>query len=458
MPDYNAQLYVKMYSKLALALGVTPREEDPQIVEMIGGPLPRGGTGLPAIAGGDDPQSLLAVFNPGQYIPPNMDPVTKKDDRYALSVLFDAVPQFSWVYKPAASPVSNTYDSILKYKEAPISNLTPEQKQKLEEADVIVNEYGGVYNQYELAYYQALDAYDAAYATWVNGGPPIPRTTLLKLESAYQAWVGLGHKNAYESAIAVIGAYEGLEPQKFWKDLSTRYDRGTEYSGGNSSFQVVGMSPPYKTWFQDTGWTEFTFTQNDMDNQRNSEAIGVSGNLDMTYGIFRVSGDGSFQQDSKYVKIDQTELNFSCKLMRITLDRGWMNPLVLSSRAWRWAKGTPVYGSKLSTGGDIFDDVAPTGNMTVIPTAAILSKDLVVTGVLNKTQVEEFNREIAANASVGIGPFSIAGRFNMENHPGSEKGNIAANGIKAPDIQIIAFICALLPESPNPDSNLVWPS
>jgi hypothetical protein len=455
--DWNAQLFTKLYSKLALALGVTPREEDPELRKLVGGPLPPRYRAVPT-ANSDDPQFLLAILNPGQYIPATLDPANKKEDRYALSVLLNSVPQFSWVFRPAATTVSNAYMSVLEYKQTPESQLTPAQKDELEANEATIAEYKSVYDEYQQKYWDALDAYDAAYATWENGGPPIPRTLRLKLEAALRDWNGLGHKQAVESAIAVVAALEGLEPESFWAKLMERYRRGTEETRLGSSFQVVGVSPPYKSWFAEEGWTEFTFKQKDMDNQRQSQAIGVAGNLDMTYGIFRVSGDGTYQKDSKFVKMNQTDLTFSCKLMRVALDRSWMNPLVLSSRAWRWAPGTPVYGSKLSSGGDIFGDVAPRGDMTVLPTAAILSKDLVINGTFDNTIVEEMNMLIEANASVGIGPFSIAGRFNMEEHTGSEKGTIATNGIRAQDVQLLALVCQMLPESPNPDPALKWPA
>ena len=171
-----------------------------------------------------------------------------------------------------------------------------------------------------------------------------------------------------------------------------------------------------------------------------------------------MSGDGLYEQDSNYVKIDQVDLSFSCKLMRVSLDRGWMNPLVLSSKAWRWTMGSPTYGVKFSSGADIAADVAPTGVMTVIPTAAILSSDLKITGNIDQTTVDELNKLIKAEASVGIGPFSVAGKFNMENHNGSQKGTIATNGITAPDVQIIAMVCEVLPMSPDPDAKLKWPT
>ena len=95
--------------------------------------------------------------------------------------------------------------------------------------------------------------------------------------------------------------------------------------------------------------------------------------------------------------------------------------------------------------------------MTVIPTAAILSRNLRIDGAFDNTVVEELNRKIQAEASVGIGPFAISGRFNMEHHQGSERGSLATNAIVADDVQIVALICEMLPECPDPDETLPWP-
>lgn len=450
MTDWNAELFTKLYSKLALSLGVTPNN-DTELHTMLGGPPP---SRYRSVTASDSPQFLLAIFNPGQYIPANMDPETKVGDRFDLSIMLDAVPQFSWVYKPAATTVSNAYQTILENHQAPLTTLTPDQQAKLDEANAIVVKYEEAYEKYQLAYYDALDVYDEAYANWKNSGTPIPRSAKLRLQAALDKWDRDGHRSAVDSATAVIVKYEALDPEVFWSKLLKQFQNGTQETSESNVFQPVGVTPPYRSWLTDAGWTSFSFNQKDMDNQRNSEAIGVSGNLSGEFGIFKISGDGNYDKDSSFVKMDQTELTFSCKLFRVSLSRTWMNPLVLSSRGWRFLVGT---SGPLSTGGDIFNDVVPTGQMTVIPTAAILSKDLQVKGTFDKTIVESMNQKIAANASVGIGPFSIAGRFNMENHTGSEKGTIASNAISAPDIQLVAFVCEVLPKCPDPDPALKWP-
>jgi hypothetical protein len=462
MTDWNAELFVKLYSKMSLALGVTPPPEnaDPEMKELIQGPLPRPRglmfAGQDAATGPREQDSLLAIYNPGQYLPASLDPDKDLADRYSLSVLLDVVPQFSWAFKPAANTVSLTYRSILDYKETPLTSLTPEQKAKVKEADAVIKADYPDYQTYQNAYWDALDAYNSALATYLNGGPPVPPSLKRKVDAALNTWIALGHKARVESAIAILATYEALEPEQFWFQLNQRYTSATRTKPDGSEFQPIGVAPPYKVWFGDAGWTSFNFAQTDMDNQENSQAIGVAGELDGNFGIFRVSGSGEYNQDAKYVKIDQTNLEFSCKLMRISLDRPWMNSLVFGSGAWRWGRSAPV-GGPLSTGADIAGGIAPEGSMTAIPTAAILAKDMSIKGTFNNTVVDEFRREINAEASVGIGPFTVAGRFAMTDDKKTVKGSIATNGIEAKDVQVIALVCQLLPKCPNPDNTLPWP-
>lgn len=463
MPDWNAELFVSLYSKLSLALGVTPTPEnaDPEMKKLIDGPLPRA-TGLEfaaprTVTSAREQDSLLAIYNPGQYLPASLDPEKNIMDRYSLSVLLNVIPQFSWAFKPEIATVPDIYRSVLDTKEAPLTTLTPDQKKRVEDADAVIAADWASYQTYQYAYWDALDAYNAALATFLNGGPPVPPSLRRKVDAALDAWIALGHKVRVEGAIAVLAQLEALDPENFWYKLQQRFRSASQTTPDGTEFQPVGVAPPYKSWFQDAGWTSFTFNQKDMDNQETSQAIGVAGNLDGTFGIFRISGEGDYREDARYVKINETELNFSCKLMRISLDRLWMNPLIFGSRAWRWAKSSPYYGTPLSTGADIAGDVAPEGFMTAIPTAAILAKDVSVRGSFTDTVVDEFRRDIAGNVSVGLGPFSVAGRFAMSDERNTVKGSIATDGIEAKDVQVIALVCRLLPMCPNPDNALPWP-
>ena len=468
--DKNAELFIQLYSKLSMALGVMPSKESTlrHVPEKPSRFLFRQPGFTRRFAAAEErPQSLLAILNPGKFIPGTLKPDTDMRDLYDLSILFNEVPQFNFVFKPAAGTVSNVYKSILDYKETPISTLSPDQKKRLDEAYAVVFTDVNTgdptaqyvkYMDYQSAYYVAADNYDSAYATWLNDpSKPYPEAQKKAMERADKDWEQRGFKTKIDSAFATIVALEGLGPEFLWSSLLNRYKAGTKLAPLGSEFQVVNTMPRYKDWFGPGGWTHFEFNQTDMDNQSRSEAIGVAGNLDMEFGIVRVSGNGQYEQDSTYEKVDQTDITFKADLMRVALDRPWMNPLILSSRAWRWAKGSPPFGTVLSTGCGNWDYPA-TGAMTVVPTNAILSKNVEIVGSFVQTFKETFDRVIAVEASVGIGPFSITGRFNMENHDAYYKGTIAGNTVSAPDTQVIALICEVLPMLPDPDPNLVWPS
>lgn len=102
-------------------------------------------------------------------------------------------------------------------------------------------------------------------------------------------------------------------------------------------------------------------------------------------------------------------------------------------------------------------DIVPSGEMTVLPTAVILARDLQVAGSFSRPLVDQMNSRIAASASVGFGPFSIAGRFSIGDQAGSKKGTVTTTGLSAPDVQLMAYVCGVLPASPNPDPSLPWP-
>lgn len=456
--DYNSLLFEKLYSKIALALGVTPTpdlKKDSELMEIFVNQNPPRPSRVLAPGLQQQTEPLLAIYNPGQYLPAQMDPVKNIDDRYTLSTLFNVVPQFNFVFSSAAATVSQTYESVLNGKETPIVSLTKEQKEKLQENVTFYAEHEEEYREYMYKYLDAMDAYDAAYATQINGGAQVPRSLKLKLKDANNQWIA-HHKEGVESAVAVIAQYEAFEPAAFWKKMADQYKDGTKQTSDGSDFQVVNLSPPYKSWFESAGWTKFTFDQKDMDNQQKSDVIGVAGELSGNFGMFKISGGGDYHKDEHYTEVNETSLNFTCELMRVSLDRSWMNPLIYSCRAWRW---TPAMtGVEISSGADLKEHKAPSGVMTVIPTTVILSRKMKVKGSFTATVVKEMNQEINANASVGFGPFAISGKFNMEHHEGSVKGSIASNEILADDVQIVALICEILPKCPNPDNTLLWPS
>lgn len=431
--DYNAVLYEKLYSKLAIALGVSSAEGG----NMIG-------------------ESLLSIYNPGQYLPVGLDPVNNPEDDQEISQIFDTAPMFNFTYSPVNLRVSDAYRSILEYKLYPIADLTQKEQEKLDAAQASYDQLAPKCDAAEAAYWLVRVPYDEAEADKKNGTGPGPTPAMkAQVKTAMDKWIAAG-KVKQETNLSVMKQLQGRDGSAFWDRLDKRYADNQRQLKSDLLFPPVTLAPKYDSWFKDAGWTKFAFDQKDMNNQSTSTSIGVAGALNGSFGIVTLSGTGDYKQDQKYVKIEETNLTFKCELMRITVNRNWMNPLVFNSRAWKFDPTAPA--AKYSTGGSIQNRILPTGPFVSMPTTAILARNVEIIGKFQDTVEEMMQREINAQASLGIGPFSIAGNVSYKDRKESIKGTIANNLITIKDTQIIAAISQVLPELPNPDPNMPWPT
>jgi hypothetical protein len=431
--DYNALLYEKLYSKLAIALGVGSTEDG----NMIG-------------------ESLLSIYNPGQYLPVGLDPINNPEDDQEISQIFDTAPMFNFTYSPVTLRVSQAYTSILEYKDFPIGDLSNQEKVKLAAALKNFTELAPGCDAAEAAYWDARAPYDAAQSNLHNGTGPAPTAAeKAAVTAALSKWIAAG-KLKQETNIAVIKQLEGRDGPAFWYRLDTRYAENQRRLKSGLEFPPVALAPKYNSWFTDAGWTKFSFDQKDMKNQTTSTSIGVAGALDGKFGIVTLSGSGDYQDDREYIKIEETSLTFKCELMRVAINRNWMDPLLFDSRDWKFDQAAPA--TQYSTGGSIKDRIVPSGPFVSMPMTAILCRNVSIAGKFQDTVEERMKREIAAQASLGIGPFSISGNVSYRDHKEIIKGTIADDLITINNTQIIAAISQVLPALPNPDPRLLWPT
>nr|WP_315152800.1 hypothetical protein [uncultured Flavobacterium sp.] len=432
--DYNVALYEKLYSKIAIALGVsTPMGE-----------LKLG-------------ESLLSVLNPGQYIPTGLNPEAKPADNKEISQIFDTASEFNTTFSPVIMSVSGAYKSILDYKLFPLASIKESEKKKLDEAIASYDLLKDKCDNAMYTYLDALDAYNEAWSTYDNDHTLPKPSSRLKAEkdNAYKAWTAAGRVQQ-DTNVAIIAQYQGMEGAAFWENLNKQYadNQGTLDDG--MQFCPVTMAPSYKNWHKEEGWTKFEFNQKDLDNQSTSTSIAAAGSLGFDYGIISIEGEGSYKEDKGYTKIDETNLTFKCELMRVTISRPWMNPLLFNSKAWKFSPSAPA--AEYSTGGSIVEGIKPSGPFVTLPTTYILARNVEIIGQFTNTVEDVLKRNVEASARVGIGPFSISGRVSYGEDEHKIQGTIAGNKIVIKDTQIIASISQVLPKLPDPNPNLPWAS
>lgn len=431
--DYNIQLYEKLYSKIAMALGT-------------GSPMDEFRFG----------ESLLSVFNPGQYIPTGLNPETKPEDNKEISQIFDTATGFDTNYSPVALTVSGAYKNILDHKLFPFANITPSEQKKLDDAIASYTSLKDQCNQAMYRYLEASDALNEVIISYENDpAKPKPSSTLrAKEKAAMQNWIAAG-KVKQETNIAIIAQYQAKEGALFWYKLQEQYENNLARLDNGMQFAPVTMVPSYKNWHRDEGWIRFEFSQKDMDNQKTSTSIQAASNLDSDYGIVSIKGKGAYEQDKGYTKLQETNLTFKCELKRVTLVRPRMNRLLFNSKAWKFSQHAPA--AEYSSGGSIVEAIKPRGSFVSLPTTYILARNVEISGLFTDTVQEKLKRNMEASATVGIGPFSISGRTGNGGTEKEIQGSISKNSIRVDHPQIIASISQVLPKLPNPDPYLPWP-
>jgi hypothetical protein len=201
-----------------------------------------------------------------------------------------------------------------------------------------------------------------------------------------------------------------------------------------------------------SGWSAFSFDQQDLDHQRKSE---LTRDLDPSFGLFNLSNKQSDRNQQSFLKIAETAIKVECQLMQVHIERNWLNPLVLSSRNWRMDKNSPEPDLSLSSGADLEKGILPVGEMTLLPVSAIICKNLRVNGHFENDVVQKINEEMERGVqAVGFGPFAIADKRYGQNQ--RARGTITNQIIEVADEQIIGIICKVLPKMPNPNPELPW--
>ena len=444
MADPDSRLFVQLYSKLAATFSVA---------QTVGKPS----------------GSILSLMVPGLYVPPGMD---AKDPQvqYDISNVLNPVLLCDWAVVPGVGVISDVYRNILDGKEPPLVHLTPGQRAELDAAraylflsdDEPTPAYAE-YQSYQLDYLTALDAYEQAEATEANGGLPMPPKVVKQLEHATKAWAKKGHRSDVDLAIATIANYEAMEPATFWYRLAERFRAWTREAGTFSEYLYTTSIPPYEFWFQDFGWSDFLFDDRDFDTQERSGGVGVGGNCGEScccggvrslrgrggrpVGGFWSSLGGDFRGDEEPVGAKPTKFHLTCQLRRVEIVRPWMDTNVFSSRAWRWSPASVSFGVVVSTGGDLVGSVVPTGVMPVLPTTAILARDVEIVWDDSGRTAAEVAQRIGSGHEIRFGPFRLS------------RATVGTGGhISMPDPQFIGYLSSLVPRCPNPDPALPWPT
>jgi|GEM_PF-2333523 len=245
----------------------------------------------------------------------------------------------------------------------------------------------------------------------------------------------------------------GEDPAVF--AINRAEERLEEYSsqlGDKEAVPLTYMNP--SDWYEPKadGWKKISDVNTNENikgvTKRNNVGIGLGLNL----GFWKIGPKVEIESEKQETEKINDNLTVDCEYLIPRVRRPWMDTSLLKAGNW-YIKNHPK--NSVSDGNPIQDK----GNksqmfLPSVVTGLILVKNVKIRWKKNTEETENLKREISLGGSFGYGLMQIVGKYKG----GKDKNNLIVeveeNGITIKGIQLIGYVCKVLPSSPQLDSKI----
>jgi hypothetical protein len=408
----------------------------------------------------------LSFLEPGVLTPGAQPKIHDKAKFFATQM--NRIPSNIGNWKPTAGSLTQPYDNaFLRNAIVPNNDPTPEQKKRYDDAVATMHNLRSDYTTYRGIYRNAKDDLTTLQSIPVDQRPAdYPAQLRHKqdaLNDSFQDWQDLGYKDEYENAESVKKSIATLGYTKLKTDIENQYDaiRDQFKDSNGVNYLPIFCIPPdfYKS---DVIWNTFTFAETEINTYSHNSRENWGASLDLN-GLFwgsKAEIETHESTDKKQYDVSTTNLQISFDYTRVSLDRSeWFDTYLLTSRSWWWNGATR---QNPTSGGPTFSDGANPlntrqGTWQMIPTDVIFTKNLNVKLDMSNQHTKDVITEVSGNAHAGFWFWTVKTNYQYTDTRHDYNLQSTNEGIIAPQMQIIGFICQLFPKVPNPDPNLLPP-
>jgi hypothetical protein len=392
---------------------------------------------------------MVSMMNPGQFLSQNLKETSPAD----LFVQFDVTDpglDTSFIRKPLTSTLSRQYEFIFQAKALPLKQLTHAQQQQLAAAKATVDSLEDAYDQYK-------DAYDTSYANYQTAlnHPDTDPGTLTMLYAAVtraqRAWEQNGLRKDFDNAYSEMLYLSSGYPVTYFQELDQLRTQFQSASGGLPYYRTL-FEPPIAQW-AGASWTKALLDTSTVDSSSYSRSTAYSGGIGVGWGMFSFGGSGGHSETYQHDHTDATTLRAEFEYLRVKIARPWLVPDVFGYRFWTWSSS---FAS--STSYPLLSDGAmpPTGTLPMYPLEMLVVRNVKLTANFSQTDNSVVTSHMQAGMDMGFGPFSISGSYTENSSQVNVSGVQNGATIEIDQPQIIAFLCSMTPQCPNPDPSLPW--
>lgn len=306
------------------------------------------------------------------------------------------------------------------YEQKEISDLLG-QRSAIVDTEILSN-----YKFYRALYFQVQYEYNSmklrselsSDVTVITEWAAIEPLKKSSVDQAFQDWILKGFKEEVEKAFAIIEQITRRSPRITWEKWKDEFEQSkmTDLSGQNF-YQTYFYPYNFYESSSEIPWITINLDRDEI--QKLNSTIGTSSIIPLDTGE------------------DFTILSLSVELIRISIIRPWLEPILFKSNFWQW----PDRRNLLSDGAN-----PPSGDLPTYISEAIFARNISI--VFDSTLPENAAviSSLRGGSSLGLGSFS----FKNEDL-------VATNdSLKFNKSQVLGFICQKVIKSPNPDMALDW--
>jgi hypothetical protein len=269
----------------------------------------------------------------------------------------------------------------------------------------------------------------------------------MKVRAAMNDWSTNGFKGDYEELTSLIQSVEErsytLLKQRFRED----YARSLLTNPSSGANFLYTSPAPASFARSDSGWNRFYFNSGSFQSQHTFASTVTRATAGLSIGVFNGGGGGSTRKDRWEGTVDMAGFKLEFQMCRVPIYRPWFHLDFIKSGYWRFAENNLELANSLISDGK----KPPNGLMPAISTECVFIKDLVLHFGSRHSEMLRQRRSVAGKGGIAIGPFWGGGSHNNQSDSRQHEARWEDQGIRVPGLQLIGFICHLLPKAPDPN-------
>lgn len=330
---------------------------------------------------------------------------------------------------------------------------------KIQNADGSETSHYQAYKKYKEDYQTASRALDRAYSSAfadpvkLNEWPINGVSYQDDKNDAFEQWTAFGFKNEIEEAEATLAA-QGIDPSILLiKRAKEKYNDSLFNFPGLGNLPYVLFNPP--SWYDrdGDGFTDYTSTEFHSESHYSSSSTSYGGGGGFSVGFWSVGSDFNSSESRQSASFQTNGLEISLSYSVVDIRRPWLDTSLLNLGNWfivgdykKHCISNGQMGQHLPAGG-----VEPAFLPSVV-TSLILVKDLSIKWDNWQTQWSTYSQSLSTSGSIGYGPFAVHGHYSHHSEKRDFYADASGESLVVPGIQLIGYVSAISPPSPQKDS------